>query len=294
MTTVEQPVIVPPVPLEKPIEESPVATNGAVEKNGNGQPATNGAPPAETNGATTTTTEPEPPKDPRAEPGSWLMDQCRPAIHTAAFRTAKWVIDTAYADGEEKPELPAKGQLTRSQFVNLFKDGKILTKLADRLKPGASVVEAPAPVPAEGEAAAEEKKVQKTNIDAFTAVAKEHLPEEKFAKIFETLFLLAQQAPEKFHIEGINVEQFTDELSKIMPATLWEKIRTFVSRFVPSKSVESNKPAEQPAEQPTANGEPPAATTIVAEPAVPLITAPDAPVLVEEKKEEVVPIAPVN
>ncbi|KAI6203726.1 hypothetical protein M3Y94_00589700 [Aphelenchoides besseyi] len=275
------------MPVAAPISDDPaieaaIVSNGvSIESsNGNGQPAVNGAENGEAK-------KEEVAKDPRTDPAEWLIAKGKTHVHTAAFQVAKWVIDAAYAEGEEKPQLPAHGQLTRSQFVNLFKDGKIFGKLANRLKPGS--VEEP-------KEEAENKDIQKANIDAFNAVAKEHLSEDKvfnsddlekgkseFAKIFNTLFFLAEQAQEKFQIAGINVDQFIEGMEKVVPKSIVEKIRDAVTGFFSrKKSVDAKAKPEQPAvnaEQPPAITEPAPTTTVE---------------VVEEKKEEIVPVAPVN
>ncbi|KAI6179617.1 hypothetical protein M3Y98_00629700 [Aphelenchoides besseyi] len=286
------------MPVAAPISDDPaieaaIVSNGvSIESNGNGQPSANGQPTA--NGAENgQAKKQEVAKDPRADPAEWLIAKGKTHVHTAAFQVAKWVIDAAYAEGEEKPQLPANGQLTRSQFVNLFKDGQIFGKLANRLKPGS--VEEP-------KESAESKDIQKANINAFNAVAKEHLSEDKvfnsddlekgkseFAKIFNTLFFLAEQAQEKFQIAGINVEQFIEGMEKVVPKSLAEKIRDAVTGFFSRKKslnsifkVDAKAKTEQPAvntEQPPAITEPAPTTTVE---------------VVEEKKEEIVPVAPVN
>jgi len=152
------------------------------------------------------------------------------AAHKAAFYVADWAISQAYtAEDPAKPKLPESRSITRGEFVNYFKDGVILARLANKLKPGA--IEQVK----EGEDA-KVKENQKANSDAFIAVAKEHLPENQvfgfedlekgkksFPAIFTTLVQLILKTPEQLGSQDFDLDQIFKELSEIVPKGLMQK-----------------------------------------------------------------------
>lgn len=221
------------------------------------------------NGATKKEKEPEVPKDPKTETQEWLNQQHKKVIHKANYHLVKWTINESYAeDDAAKPVLPKSGLVTRREFMNNYKDGDILARLANHLKPG--TIESVK----EGEDA-KVKENQKLNIDGFIAFAKEHLPEEQvfsyedlekgkegFPKVFVTLFQLMLQASEAFQRPGVDFEQLFKELSEIVPKKFWQKflgnlnnfgtvVNSFVRRSL-SRSASNGQVTE--AAQPDQNG----------------------------------------
>jgi hypothetical protein len=227
-TEEQQPTVAPAQPSEEPKP----ADNGTTA---NGEAKKNGAPKK----------EPEPPKDPKTETEEWVKKLPKEAAHKvlscwiliplisvfqAAFYVADWAISQAYtAEDPAKPKLPESRSITRGEFVNYFKDGVILARLANKLKPGA--IEQVK----EGEDA-KVKENQKANSDAFIAVAKEHLPENQvfgfedlekgkksFPAIFTTLVQLILKTPEQLGSQDFDLDQIFKELSEIVPKGLMQK-----------------------------------------------------------------------
>lgn len=118
--------------------------------------------------------------------------------------------------------MPKSGFLTKNEFVNLYKDGVLLGRLANKYQPGA------AEAVKEGEEA-KQKENQVANLNVFNSLAKQYVSEdqlitfedfekgkESYPKIFSTLFKLALvSSGEQFKVPGANFEQFKSEIEAV-------------------------------------------------------------------------------
>lgn len=204
--------------------------------------------------------EPEAPKDPKEDVLGWIAQQIPQAVHKANYHVIDWVQKTAIADEAERKTIPGKDQATtRNQFLGFFKDGEILTKLANSLEPGAIEVA----VPEENADAAAQKEVTKKNIDAFGAWAQKTLGTESapvtsddllekgkagYSAVFQTLWQLGVQAKDKFDKEGFNVDTIVQLANTVVKSGLLNTILGFFRR-------NRQAAAEEPKDEAAAAGE---------------------------------------
>jgi len=190
------------------------------------------------------------PKDPKTETAEWIEQQNKAAIHKANHDVLDWIITEAYTEEEKdkKPVLPKSGFVTKKEFVEYFKDGVLLARFANKLKPGA--VESVK----EGEEAKTAEN-QKANVDGFLAFAKEHLNEdqlftsedlekgkESYLKVFVALFQLAYKIPEAFQRSSFDFEKFFTELATIVPKSFVQKFKENFTNFAQTINAAVRRP----------------------------------------------------
>ncbi|CAI4229903.1 unnamed protein product [Auanema sp. JU1783] len=187
--------------------------------------------------------EPEQPADPRENALAWVNQQIPAAAHKVNHLVLQWVQQLAVPEESERQAIPGKdGQVTRNQFLAFLRDGDILTKLANKLQPGAVEVA----TAEEGADVVKQKEVQTQNIEAFSSWAKTNLGIEEskvltasdllekgkagYPAVFETLWNLGLKAQEKFSQAGLDVDAVVAAAGAVVRTNIIGMILSFFRR----------------------------------------------------------------